>query len=302
MKAVVLHEYGVPDKLKYEDVADPVAGAGQVLVRVAATSVNPIDYKLRSGIFKDFMPLTFPAILGNDFSGIVREVGAGVSGFAAGDKVMGLADSADAELVVAKVGSMTHLPDGLDLVEAAALPVVTLTGEQLITRGTKIQTGQTVLVSGAVGSVGRSAVWAAKQAGAVVIAGVRKSQVKEAAAVGADQVLALDDASAMDKLGFIDAVADTVGGKTAEMLLGKVKPGGVFASVVGAPGNAALHPTVKVEAVVMQADGARIRALGEAVAAKRLVIPIDRMVPLAEAGAAQEAAAKGGIGKVLLLA
>ena len=302
MKAVVLHEYGGPDKLKYEDVADPVAGAGQVLVRVAATSVNPIDYKLRRGLFKDFMPLTFPAILGNDFSGIVRSVGAGVSGFAAGDKVMGLADSADAELVVAKVGSMTHLPDGLDLVEAAALPVVTLTGEQLITRGTKIQAGQTVLVSGAVGSVGRSAVWAAKQAGAVVIAGVRKSQVTEAAAVGADQVLALDDASAMEKLGFVDAVADTVGGETAEMLLGKVKPGGVFASVVGAPGNAALHPTVKVEAVVMQADAVRIRALAEAVAAKRLVIPIDRMVPLAEAGAAQAAAAKGGIGKVLLLA
>ena len=302
MKAVVLHEYGGPEKLKYEEVADPVAGEGQVLVRVAATSVNPIDYKLRSGIFKDFMPLTFPAILGNDFSGIVRAVGAGVSGFAVGDKVMGMADSSDAELVAAKVGSVTHLPDGLDLVEAAALPVVTLTGEQLITKGTKIQAGQTVLVSGAVGSVGRSAVWAAKQAGAVVIAGVRKSQVEEAAAVGADQVLALDDASAMEKLGFIDAVADTVGGKTAEMLLGKVKPGGVFASVVGAPGNAALHPTVKVEAVVMQADAERIRALAEAVAAKRLMIPIDRMVPLAEAGAAQAAAAKGGIGKVLLLA
>jgi len=302
MKAVVLHEYGGPEKLKYEEVADPVAGEGQVLVRVAATSVNPIDYKLRSGIFKDFMPLTFPAILGNDFSGIVRAVGAGVSGFAVGDKVMGMADSSDAELVAAKVGSVTHLPDGLDLVEAAALPVVTLTGEQLITKGTKIQAGQTVLVSGAVGSVGRSAVWAAKQAGAVVIAGVRKSQVQEAAAVGADQVLALDDASAMEKLGFIDAVADTVGGKTAEMLLGKVKPGGVFASVVGAPGNAALHPTVKVEAVVMQADAVRIRALAEAVAAKRLVIPIDRMVPLAEAGEAQAAAAKGGIGKVLLLA
>jgi len=302
MKAVVLHEYGGPEKLKYEEVADPVAGEGQVLVRVAATSVNPIDYKLRSGIFKDFMPLTFPAILGNDFSGIVRAVGAGVSGFAVGDKVMGMADSSDAELVAAKVGSVTHLPDGLDLVEAAALPVVTLTGEQLITKGTKIQAGQTVLVSGAVGSVGRSAVWAAKQAGAVVIAGVRKSQVEEAAAVGADQVLALDDAGAMDKLGFIDAVADTVGGKTAEMLLGKVKPGGVFASVVGAPGNAALHPTVTVEAVVMQADAERIRALAEAVAAKRLMIPIDRMVPLAEAGAAQAAAAKGGIGKVLLLA
>ncbi|MEO6982837.1 MAG: NADP-dependent oxidoreductase [Edaphobacter sp.] len=302
MNAVVLHTYGGPEELKYEEVADPVAGEGQVLVRVAATSVNPIDYKLRSGIYKEFMPLTFPAILGNDFSGIVRSVGAGVSGFAAGDKVMGLADAANAELVVAKVDSMTHLPDGLDLVKAAALPVVTLTGEQLITKGTKIQAGQTVLVSGAVGSVGRAAVWAAKEAGAVVIAGVRKSQVTEAAAVGADQVLALDDAGAMEQMGLIDAVADTVGGKTAEMLLGKVKPGGVFASVVGAPGNAALHPTVKVESVVMQADGVRIRALGEAVAAKRLVIPIDRMVPLAEAGKAQTAAAKGGIGKVILLA
>lgn len=302
MKAVVLHEYGGPEKLKYEDVADPVAGEGEVLVRVTATSVNPIDYKLRSGVFKDFMPLTFPAILGNDFSGIVLTVGAGVIGFAAGDKVMGLADSADAELVVAKVGSLAHVPEGLDLVEAAALPVVTLTGEQLVTKGTKIQAGQTVLVSGAVGSVGRSAVWAAKKAGASVIAGVRKSQVKEAEAVGADQVLALDDADAMEKLGFVDAVADTVGGKTAEMLLGKVKPDGVFASVVGAPGNAGLHPTVKVESVVMQADGVRVRALAEDVAAKRLVIPIDRMVPLAEAGEAQAAAAKGGIGKVLLLA
>ncbi|HMF63636.1 MAG TPA: NADP-dependent oxidoreductase [Edaphobacter sp.] len=302
MKAVVLHEYGGPDKLKYEDVPDPVAGDGQVLVRVAASSVNPIDYKLRSGIFKDFMPLQFPAILGNDFSGIVRAVGPGVSEFAPGDKVMGMADSTNAELVVAKVSAMTHLPDGLDLVEAAALPVVTLTGEQLITKGTKIQAGQTVLVTGAVGKVGRSAVHAAKKAGATVIAGVRKTQVMAAATVGADEVLALDDASELEKLGFIDAVADTVGGRTAEELLGKVKQGGIFASVLGPPANAKMHPTISVEHVIVQPVAEMLRILAEDVVAGRLVIPIDRMVPLEEAGAAQAAAEKGGIGKILLLA
>lgn len=302
MKAVVLREYGGPDKLSYEDVADPVAGEGEVLVRVAATSVNPIDYKLRSGSFKAFMPLEFPAILGNDFSGIVRAVGKGVSGFAPGDKVMGVADKSDAEMVAAKANALMLVPEGLDLVKAAALPTVTMTGEQLISKGTGIQSGQTVLITGASGNVGRAAVRTAKKAGAVVIAGVRKAQAKTAAALGADEVLALDDSDAVEKLGFVDAVADTVGGATAEKLIGKVKQGGVFASVVGAPANAKLHPTVKVAMVVMHPDMAALRSLSEDVVAGRLVIPIDRMVPLAEAGAAQAAVEKGGIGKVLLLA
>jgi NADPH:quinone reductase-like Zn-dependent oxidoreductase len=226
----------------------------------------------------------------------------GVSGFAPGDRVMALGEKAYAELVLVKADELTHVPEKLDLIEAAALPLVTLTGEQLIPRGTKIQSGQTVLVSGAVGNVGRSAVWTAKKAGAVVIAGVRRSQMKEAAKLGADQVLALDDAGAVEKLGFIDAVADTVGHETAEMLLGKVKQGGVFASVVGPPGNAKMHPTVKVEVVRVAPDAAMLKTLAEDVVAGYLVIPIDRMVPLAEAGEAHAAAEKGGIGKVLLLA
>ncbi len=302
MKAVVLHEYGEPGKLKYEDVADPVAGEGQVLVRVAATSVNPVDYKLRSGVYKDFMPVTFPSIPGNDVSGLVREVGAGVSGFAPGDKVMALTGSAYAELVVVKAEDLTLVPDGLDLVEAAALPLVTLTGAQLITRGTEIKAGQTVLISGALGNVGRSAVWTAKQAGATVIAGVRKKQMEEAKGIGANEVIALDDTAAMEKLGFVDAVADTVGGKTAEALMSKVKQGGVFASVLGPPGNAKMNPTVRVVSVQVVSDAGMLRALAEDVAAKRLVIPIDRMIPLQDAGKGQAAAEKGGIGKVLLLA
>jgi NADPH:quinone reductase-like Zn-dependent oxidoreductase len=180
--------------------------------------------------------------------------------------------------------------------------LVVRTGEQLITQGTKIQAGQTVLVTGAVGGVGRSAVWTAKKAGAKVIAGVKKSQVNEAATLGADQVLALDDAAAFDKLGFIDAVADTVDGETAQKLLGKVKQGGVFASVVGPPANAKMHPTVRIEAIQSKPDAATLRVMAEDVAAGRFVIPIDRMVPLADAGVAQAAAEKGGVGKILLLA
>jgi NADPH:quinone reductase-like Zn-dependent oxidoreductase len=302
MKAVVLHEYGTPDKLKYEDVSDPVAKEGQLLVRVTATSVNPIDYKMRSGAVKDRFPLELPAILGRDVSGIVRELGPGVSGFTPGDKVMALGWRTYAELTVVAAKDLTFLPDKLDLVKAAALPLVTLTGEQLITQGTKIQAGQTVLVTGAVGSVGRSAVWTAKKAGAKVIAGVKKSQLKEASTLGADQVFALDDAAAVDKLGFIDAVADTVDGETAQKLLGKVKQGGVFASVVGPPANAKLHPTVRIEPIQSKPDAAMLRILAEDVAAGRLVIPIDRMVPLADAVAAHAAAEKGGIGKILLLA
>jgi NADPH:quinone reductase-like Zn-dependent oxidoreductase len=302
MKAVVLHEYGGPSNLKYEDVDDPVAGEGQVLVRVTASSVNPIDYKIRSGAMKAYMPLELPAILGRDISGIVREVGAGVTGFAPGDRVIALGNNAYAELAVVKAEDLAHVPEKLDLAEAAALPLVTLTGEQLITRGAKIQSGQTVLVAGAAGNVGRSAVWTAKKAGAIVFAGVRKSQMKEAAELGADQVLALDDAAAMEKLGLIDAVADTVGHETAEMLLGKVKPGGVFASVLGPPGNAKMHPTVKIESVRVVPDASMLKTLAEDVVAGKLKIPIDRMVPLADAGEAQAAAEKGGIGKVLLLA
>ena len=301
MNAIVLHEYGGPKNLKYEQVEDPVAGEGEVLVRVIASSVNPIDYKLRSGAMKDFWPLELPTILGRDISGIVREVGPRVSGFAPGDRVMGVGNKAYAELAVVKASDLAHVPEKLDLVEAAALPLVTATGEQLISRGTKIQSGQTVLITGAMGSVGRSAVWTAKKAGAVVIVGVRKSKVKDAASLGADEVLALDDAKAMEKLGFVDAVADTVGGETAEVLLGKVKQGGVFASVLGEPGNAKMHPTVKIEYVRAVPDAGMLKTLAEDVAAGRLVIPIDRMVSLADAGEAQAAAEKGGIGKVLLL-
>lgn len=302
MKAVVLHEYGGPEKLKYEDFEDPKAGPGEVLVHTAATSINPVDYKMRSGAVKEMYPVEFPGILGRDVSGVVRAVGEGVTTFAEGDRVMAFVPKTYAELVVVKADELAVAPDDLGLVEAAALPLVLMTGEQLMTRAIKVEKGWTVLVAGAIGGVGRTAVYTAKQAGAVVIAGVRKRQLDEAKSLGADEVVALDDKEAMSRLGALDAIADAVGGETAEQLLGKVKQGGVFGTVVGPPANAKLHPTIRIEAMHAVPDPAMLRTLAEAVAAKKLVIPIDRMLPLSEAADGQRAAEKGGIGKVLLLA
>lgn len=302
MKAVVLHQYGGPQELKFEDAPDPTPGPGEVLIRIAAASINPIDFKMRSGEAKARFPIEFPYILGRDLSGVIREVGPNVVGFAPGDQVLALTMHTYAELAVVKVTDLAKAPEGLDLIEAAALPLVMLTGDQLIRLGAKVQSEQTILVTGALGGVGRTAVMVAKKLGTTVIAGVRKSQLAHAKDLGADQVIALDDHDALAKLGFLDAVADTVGHKTAEVLLAKVRPGGIFASVLGSPANAALHPTVTIAPIMTTPDAAALAELAGDVTNKKLTIPIDRMIPLAQAAEGQAAAEKGGIGKVLLLA
>src|SRR5277367_450666 len=232
MKAIVVHQYGGPEVLKFEEYPDPVPGPGEVLVRVAATSVNPVDYKRRAGLTKDFYPMKFPSLIGVDLAGTVVTIGPGVEDFSVGDQVFAMADNTYAELCVVNAAVLAKVPKGLDLIRAAALPLVTTTGNQLLA-ATGIKAGQTVLVVGAVGNVGRSAVFTAKARGATVIAGILKRQIDDAKTVGADQLVATDDDTAIANLPPLDAVADTVGGKTAEKLIAKVKPGGVYASVVG---------------------------------------------------------------------
>jgi NADPH:quinone reductase-like Zn-dependent oxidoreductase len=301
MKAIVVHQYGGPEVLKFEDYPDPVAGPGEVLVRVAAASVNPIDYKRRAGLTKDFYPMQFPSLIGVDMSGTVVKVGPGVVTFTAGDRVFAMGDNTYAQLCVVKADVLADIPQGLDLIEAAALPLVTVTGNQLIS-ATGIKAGQTVLVVGAQGGVGRSAVFTAKHLGATVVAGVLKRQMNDARTVGADQLIATDDDAAIANLAPLDAVADTVGGKTAEKLIAKVKPGGVFASVAGAPQNAGSYPSVKVVKVFSHFDRGALEFMAEAVRDGKLVIPISEKLPLSKAAEAQARAEKGGIGKILLVA
>jgi NADPH:quinone reductase-like Zn-dependent oxidoreductase len=300
MKAIVVHEYGGPEVLKFEEYPDPVPGPGEVLVRVAAASVNPIDYKRRAGLTKDFYPMKFPGLIGVDMAGTVVKLGPGVKDFLVGDRVFAMVDNTYAELCVANEAVLAKVPKGLDLIEAAALPLVTTTGNQLLS-ATGVKSGQTVMVVGAVGNVGRSAVFTAKERGAAVIAGVLKRQMDEAKTVGADQVVATDDDTAIANLAPLDAVADAVGGRTAEKLIAKVKPGGVFATVLAAPQNAAKYPSVKVVHVFSKFDRKTLESMAEAVRDGKLVIPISRKLPLSEAADAQALAEKGGIGKILLI-
>ncbi|HTC50055.1 MAG TPA: NADP-dependent oxidoreductase [Candidatus Aquilonibacter sp.] len=301
MKAIVVHQYGGPEVLKFEDYPDPVPGPGEVLVKVAATSVNPIDYKRRAGLTKDFYPMTFPGLIGVDIAGTVVKIGLGVEGFSVGDQVFAMADNTYAELCVVKAEVLAKVPKGLDLIQAAALPLVTVTGNQLMS-ATGVKAGQTVLVVGAIGNVGRSAVFTAKGRGATVIAGVLKKQTDGAKTIGADQVVATDDDAAIANLPLLDAVADTVGGKTAEKLIARVKPGGVYSSVVEPPQNATKYPSVKLVHVFSKFDRKTLEFMAEAVRDGKLVIPISQKLPLSEAAEAQAAAEKGGTGKILLVA
>jgi NADPH:quinone reductase-like Zn-dependent oxidoreductase len=304
MRAVVLHEYGGPENLKFEDnVADPQVSGNTVLIAAAAASVNPIDWKLRSGAMQKMRPLTFPAILGRDISGIVRQVGANVKHFKVGERVLALSNKTYAELVAVDDSEVTHLPDGVNLIDAAAIPLISLTGDQLVRIATNVQKGQTVLITGALGSVGRAAVHTAKKIGAQVIAGVRGNELEDARALGVSDVLAIDDDEAIAKFSLVDAIADTVGGETAAKLLAIVKPGGSFGYTAVLPeGAAAKNPTVKITRVGAQPDPSKVREFADDVRDGKFILPIGRRMPLRDAAEAHAIGEKGGVGKIILLA
>ena len=302
MKAAVIHAYGSPDELKFEDMPDPSPGPGEVLIRTAATSINPLDVKMRSGAVKEYFPVSFPAILGWDVSGTVEKAGPGVRNFTKGDKVFGQTAQADATMCVVKVADLARVPDGMDLVSVAALPTVTTTGAELAALALEGKKGGTLLVTGAAGNVGRSAVFVAKEKGATVIAGVRKGQIEEVRALGADRILALDDETAVAGLELLDAIADTVNGPTATKLIGKLKQGGVFASVLSAPTNAAEYPSISVKTMQVKADPRVLSHMAEAVRSGKLSIPLGQRFALKDANKAHAAAEKGAAGKILLVA
>ncbi len=303
MKAVRMYEYGGPDVLKFElDVPEPEVGPGMVLIEVGATSVNPIDWKVRSGARQKDFPLELPAILGRDVSGVVKAAADDVRDFKPGDRVIAMADATYAQYVAAPGALVAHLPDGLDLIDAAAIPLVSLTGEQLIRLATQAKAGQSILVSGALGSVGRAAVHTAKKLGARVIAGVRARQLGEAGSLGVSQAIALDDDAALANLPCVDGVADTVGGETAAKLLAKVRSGGRFgyASVLSEDASAK-NPTVEVSRVFARSSPTTLREFAEDVRDGNFTLPISQRRPLNEAAAAQDLMQKGGAGKIVLL-
>ena len=301
MKAVLVRGYGDVNQLFYGDTPDLKPGPGEVLVRMSATSINPIDWKLRRGDLKALMPLQFPAILGRDLAGEVVGLGVGVTTRKIGDRVLGLVNHAYAEYVLCKADELALMPSSLSFEQAAALPLVVLTGAQLIEKGIRPRSGETILITGAVGGVGRTAVHVARQHGAHVIAGVRSSQKKEAEGLGADRILALDSASDIASLKELDAVADTVGHEVIASLIPHIKKNGVLATVVGRP-EAANGRDLRIEEIWTQPDSPRLERLAYEVAGGKFSIPIRREFKLSDIRYADPMAEKGGIGKIILVA
>jgi NADPH:quinone reductase-like Zn-dependent oxidoreductase len=300
MKAVVLKAYGNVDQLFYEEVETPRPGSGEVLVKVAATSVNPIDWKLRSGAARDRMPLDLPAILGRDLAGEIAELGPGVSTFGVGQRVMALANHTYAEYVAVKADILAPMPGALSVEQAAALPLVTLTGAQLIENGVKIKDGQSLLLSGALGGVGRTAAYVAAQHKGQVIAVVRQSQMEAAEHLGTLALVALEDEEGLAEFKNIDAFADTVGGPLAVKLLKHLKHGGVYASVVGIASEAKEFD-VHAEPVWARPDASRLAQLAEDVANNRFEIPVAKVMKLSEIREAHRLAEGGGVGGKIVL-
>jgi len=297
MKAVRLHGYGGVDQLKYEEVETPEPKADEVLVKVAATSVNPIDWKLRSGAAKNYMPLTLPVILGRDVSGTIVKVGANVRNPDPGQTVAGLVSQSYAEYVVARPEDLTVIPHGVNVEDTGALPLVVTTGAQLI-QHIRPKPGHLMLITGAVGSVGRAAVYVARTMGVRVIAGVRALQREAANSLGAEQIIAVDNEDEIAALPELDAIGDTVGRELIGKLLPKLKGGGVLGSVLRAPIE---RKDIRVEIFMARPDASLLRNMIDAVRDGKLVIPIAKRMSLRDAAEAQSLAERGSVGGKILL-
>lgn len=296
MRAVLLTDYGDVDKLELRTVPEPDIGPGEIKVKLVASSVNPIDWKVRRGGYRK---LELPAILGKDAAGEVVSVGAGVTAFRVGTRVLGLVNHAYAEFVVDKENAWAEAPSPMDLVDAAALPLVVLTGAQLIEEVVRPRPGSVVLVTGAVGSVGRAAVFAARARGAEVLAGVRRKQKEAAASLNVD-VVAIDDDAEIERLPLLDSIADTIGGETLRKLLAKVRKGGTVGSVLGQPAGVK-ERGLTGRGHLTHPDGKRLAELAQAVAAGQLVIPIAERMPLEQVREAQTLAERGAAGGKVVL-
>lgn len=286
--------------MSYEDMEKPKPAIGEVLVKIAASSVNPIDWKLRSGHLHSLFPLNFPAILGRDLAGEIVELGYGVTGFSLGQRVMALTNRAYAEYAVVNANDLAVIPEGMGFEQAAALPLVVLTGAQLVELGVRLKAGQSLIVTGAMGGVGRSAVFVAYQHKIQVIAAVRERQMAGAESLGTLGLVALEDEAGLARFEEIDGLADTVGGAVAAGLLKRLRHGGAFASVVGIPKEVKDYD-VHAEMVMVKPDAKRLGELAVAVAAGKFKIPVAQTLRLEEIREAQRLGEAGGVGGKIVL-
>jgi NADPH:quinone reductase-like Zn-dependent oxidoreductase len=306
MKAVRVHEYGGPEVLKYEDAPKPQAAPGEVLIRVHAASVNPVDWKIRAGYLQQMLNYKLPVILGWDVSGVVDSVGAGATRLKPGDEVYSrpdmTRDGTYAEYVAVKESEVALKPKSIDHATAAAIPLAALTAWQALYDAAKISAGQTLLIHGAAGGVGTFAVQLAKRKGAQVIATASKKNHDFLRSLGADECIDYNTTKFEDVVHDADAVLDTITGETMQRSWQVLKKGGILVSILEPPKpeKAAAHG-VRCHHTFVQANVEELNELAKLVDAGKLKVIIEKVYPLAEARAAQESNATGHTrGKIVL--
>jgi NADPH:quinone reductase-like Zn-dependent oxidoreductase len=312
MKAVRFHEYGDPGVLRYEDVEQPVPGAGQVLVQVAATSFNGVDGNIRAGFMQGPIPVALPHTPGIDVSGTVAALGEGVEGFQVGDRVVGFlpmtAEGAAAQYVVAPADILAPAPTSVALADAAALPIVGLTAWQALFEHAKLAAGQRVLVNGAGGAVGGYAVQLAKNAGAYVIATASPRSSERVRALGVDEVVDHTATEVTAAVGEpVDVVLNLAPIDPAQLaaLPGLIRPGGVLVNTtVWMPAPSDEQRGVRGVDLYVRSDARQLAHLVELVDSGELRIEVAQRVPLAELPAVHADAAAGKLpgGKSVILA
>jgi NADPH:quinone reductase-like Zn-dependent oxidoreductase len=306
MQAVRFHSYGSPEVLVLEEAPRPRAGAGEVLVRVHAAAVNPLDWKVRAGHVKAWLQHRLPLIPGWDVSGIVDAVGPDVTAFKSGDAVFGMLDfgrnGAYAEYVAAGTRNLAFNPRSMDHIQSAAVPLAALTAWQSLFEIAGLSSGQTVLIHAAAGGVGHFAVQFAKWKGARVIGTASAGNESFLRELGADEVIDYRTRPFQEAVRDVDVVFDPIGGDIQHRSWKVLKKGGILVATLGisSPEAAAEHG-VRGEGVMVGPDNTQLARIAALIDAGNVKPFVSSVFPLAEAARAHELSQTGHVrGKIVL--
>jgi NADPH:quinone reductase-like Zn-dependent oxidoreductase len=305
MKAICANDYGGPEVLVFEDVPRPKASPGEALIHVRAAGVNPIDWKIRSGMAKDMFPVSFPWIPGLDISGVIDEVGANVTDLKPGDAVYGMLESRSggyAEYAAAKASDLAPKPESLDFIQAAALPLVSMVAWQALFDTAHLTQGQTVLIHGASGGVGHMAVQLARWKGAKVVGTASANNTQFLKELGADEVIDYHKTKFEDVVHDANVVLDLIGGDTQKRSWKVLKKGGILISTVGVstPEEAAKYG-VRAVSFMAHPDGSELRQVGKLIDEGKVKPVVSTVLPLKDAEKAHELSQSGhSRGKIVL--
>ncbi|MCA1020825.1 NADP-dependent oxidoreductase [Halobacillus litoralis] len=289
MKAVVIEQYGGREQLVEKEVPNPVPESRQVVVEVYATSINPIDWKLREGYLKDAVPFEFPIILGWDVAGVVTEVGEDVKSFSPGDRVFARPDTTRfgtyAEYTTVDEHLLAALPKGVTFEEAAAVPLAGLTAWQCLVDFSNIKEGDRVLVHAGSGGVGHYAVQIAKHMGAYVAATASGKNRDWVEKLGVDRFIDYKEEDFSEVLQDFDIVVDTLGGEVQEKSFQVLKEGGKLPSVVQPPDETkAGEKNIKAGFVWLEPDGEQLSKLSKMMEEGKLKSVIGHELPFSQEG------------------